>query len=200
MSAMSWRLRRAAVRLQSERVELQHLLEAHGPGSQGTMMLLLAAPCVLPVPGVGSVLGWGLVALAWAMWCGRNLECLPERVARVTLPRSWARRVLALLARVYGLSARLSRPRLSHLAQLGTGTWMPLMVAWLAFLIILPIPFGNVLPALALMLLGIGLVFVDGLLIAAAVGAAGLATLFPAALGVAAVVWGTEALGFLMPG
>jgi hypothetical protein len=89
---------------------------------------------------------------------------------------------------------------MASLASLGTRSWMPLMVAWLAFLIILPIPFGNILPAMSLMLLGVGLVFFDGLLVVAAVAAAALATLFPVTLGVVAVVWGTEALGFLMPG
>jgi hypothetical protein len=197
---MSWRLRRAAARLREERVELRELVQAHGPGGQGAMMMLLAAPCVLPVPGVGSVLGWGLVALAWAMWCGQNLDRLPDRVARVSMPSRWARRVLVFLARVYAAASRLSRSRMASLASLGTRSWMPLMVAWLAFLIILPIPFGNILPAMSLMLLGVGLVFFDGLLVVAAVAAAALATLFPVTLGVVAVVWGTEALGFLMPG
>lgn len=200
MSNLSWRLRRAAVRLDDERVELQHLLDAHGRGGQGTMLLLLAAPCMLPVPGVGSLLGWGLVALAWTMWCGQHAHGLPERVARMTLPRLWARRVLALLARVYAAAARLSRPRLSNLALLGARTWMPLLVAWMAILIIMPIPFGNILPAIALMLLGLGLVFLDGLLVAAAIGAAGLATAFPVTLGVVAAVWGTGALGWMLPG
>jgi hypothetical protein len=32
----------------------------------------------------------------------------------------------------------------------------------MAFIVVMPIPFGNVLPALALMLIGLGLVFRDG--------------------------------------
>lgn len=200
MSGLPWRLRRAAVRLEHERIELQHLMDAHGHGSQGTMLLLLAAPCMLPVPGVGSLLGWGLVALAWMMWCGQHAQCLPDRVARVTLPRPWARRVLALLARVYAMAARMARPRWGHLASLGARRWMPLMVAWLAVLIILPIPFGNVLPAVALMLLGLGLVFLDGLLVVTAIAAAGLATAFPVTLGVVAAIWGPQALGWFLPG
>lgn len=200
MNLMSWRLRRAAARLRHEKVELRELVQAHGPGGQGAMMMLLSAPCALPVPGVGSVLGWGLVALAWAMWGGQNLDKLPDRLAKVAMPRVWAQRVLRFLASVYSAASRFSRHRMVALAELGTRSWMPLMVAWLAFLIILPIPFGNVLPALALMLLGVGLVFFDGLLVVAAVVAASLATLFPVALGVVAVVWGPEALAFLMPG
>jgi hypothetical protein len=200
MNGMAWRLRRAAVRLRTERVPLKHLLDVHGTGGHGSLLMLMAAPCVLPVPGLGTVMGLGIAALAWAMWCGRTADGLPERVAGLSLPRVWARRVLALLARVYAAASRLARPRLGHVRTLGLRTWIPLMVAWLAVLIILPIPFGNVLPALALMLLGVGLVFLDGLLVALAAAVASLATAFPVALSVAAAGWGPNALRVLLPG
>lgn len=200
MSRMAWRLRRAAVRLNEERIAIDQLLRAHGPGGQGALLMLLAAPCVLPVPGVGTVLGLGIVALAWAMWCGREVDGLPDRVAKLTMPRLWARRVLALLARVHLWSALLARPRWSQVVAAGLRTWIPCVVAWLAFLIILPIPFGNVLPALALMLLGVGLLARDGVLVAAAVATAGAATAFPVALALGAAMWGTHALDALLPG
>ncbi|NDG40648.1 MAG: hypothetical protein EBY28_15070 [Betaproteobacteria bacterium] len=47
-----------------ERVPLSHLAAVHGPAAQGTLLVLLAAPCLLPMPGVGSVLGIGLALLA----------------------------------------------------------------------------------------------------------------------------------------
>ena len=37
-----------------------------------------------------------------------------------------------------------------------------LALGLMAFIVVMPIPFGNVLPALALMLIGLGLVFRDG--------------------------------------
>jgi len=43
---------------------LSHLAAVHGPAAQGTLLVLLAAPCLLPMPGVGSVLGIGLALLA----------------------------------------------------------------------------------------------------------------------------------------
>jgi hypothetical protein len=200
MNPMAWRLRRAAVRLDTERVAVEHLMRAHGPGGQGALLMLLSAPCVLPVPGVGTVLGLGIVALAWAMWGGREVDGLPQRVARQTMPRLWARRVLALLARVHTASAVLARPRWNPVVTTGMRSWVPLIVAWLAFLIILPIPFGNVLPALALMVLGVGLVARDGVLVATSAVAAGLATAFPVALFGAGAVWGADALGRFLPG
>lgn len=194
MNPMSWRLRRAAVRLRHERVEIQHLLEAHGPGGHGTLLMLLAAPCVLPVPGVGTVLGLGIAALAWAMWRGQTEAALPSRVGRVSMPRLWARRVLALLARIHGAAGQLARPRWTGVAARGLRSWIPAVVALMALLIVLPIPFGNVLPSLALLLLGVGLVFLDGLFVLLAAAAAGLATLFPVGLAFVAWGWGGELL------
>ena len=88
----------------------------------------------------------------------------------------------------------MSRPRLSTLASAGAQRWLAVGVALMAVVIILPIPFGNVLPALALMLLGLGLVFSDGLavLLAAATGAGAL--LYTATLGLAAWAWGMAPL------
>ena len=58
------RLRGAAAAIQDERVSMRAMAQAHGPEAQGTLLLLLAMPCLLPVPGVGTVLGLGMAALA----------------------------------------------------------------------------------------------------------------------------------------
>jgi hypothetical protein len=121
---MPWRLRRAAVSLKAERVAVHDLLLAHGPGGQGALLMLLAAPCVLPVPGVGTVLGIGIAAVAWAMWCGQAADCLPQRVASLSMPQRWARRVLAFLARVYAAAGRVSRPRWGGVATAGLRSWI----------------------------------------------------------------------------
>ena len=76
-----WRLRRAAAALGDERVSMQTLAQAHGPAAQGTWLLMMAVPCLLPVPGVGTVLGLGLLALAVTMWRGQTADALPGRVA-----------------------------------------------------------------------------------------------------------------------
>ena len=43
------RLRTAATGLQSDRVSLAEMAAAHGPAAQGTLLVLMAAPCLLPV-------------------------------------------------------------------------------------------------------------------------------------------------------
>lgn len=198
------RLRQAAAGLDDAPVALARLAELHGPAAQGTLLVLLAAPCVLPVPGIGNVMGLGLMLLALAMWRGGAADCLPPRVAGFELSATWARRVLGLLAHFYALAGRWSRQRWTPLAGSAPQRWQAAKVGLMGGLIFLPIPLGNVLPALALVLLGLGFAFRDGLavLLAAAAGAAALA--YTAALGAAVWAWGLaplqQWLGGLWPG
>ncbi len=189
---ISQRLRQAAADLPSERVSLQSLAQAHGSATQGSLLLLMAAPCLLPVPGVGTVLGLGLAALAIAMWRGQTAENLPERVAKIELPRLWARRVLVLLAATYAAASCLARSRLTGLAHAGRRSWTAATVGLMATIVVLPIPFGNVLPALALMLIGLALVFRDGVAMLLGMAAAAFAFIMTAGLMLMAWFWGGE--------
>lgn len=193
------RLHDAAAALHAERVSMRALAQAHGPDAHGTWLLLMAVPCLLPVPGVGTVLGLGLVALAAAMWRGQCATCMPQRVAQLELPRHWAQRVLGLLARAYALAGRHARPRLGHLACAGRGSGVALVVGLMALLIVLPIPLGNVLPALALMLVGLGLVFRDGVAVVLGLVVAALALCVSTGLVLMVWLWGGEWLLGWMP-
>lgn len=183
------RLKAAADAIAGERVSMQTLAEAHGPAAQGTWLLMMAVPCLLPVPGVGTVLGMGLLALAVTMWRGQCADGLPARVATLEMSSTWARRVLKFLASAYGLAGRVARERLGPLAQADERGWLAATVAVMAVLLVLPIPFGNLLPALALMLLGLGRVFRDGLLVALGLGTAALALASTVSLGLLAWHW-----------
>lgn len=186
------RLREAAAAITDERVSMRAMAQAHGPEAHGTLLLLLAMPCLLPVPGVGTVLGLGMAALAVAMWRGHSATCLPQRVANLELPRDWAERVLIGLASAYALAGRHAKARLSHLAVSGRRSAMALAVGLMAVIVVMPIPFGNVLPALALMLIGLGLVFRDGVAVILGLLMSGVALVATTGLLLMAWVWGSE--------
>lgn len=61
----------------------------------------------------------------------------------------------------------------------------------MAFIVVLPIPFGNLLPALATMLIGVGLVFRDGVAVLLGLVMAGLAMFVTASLMLMAWAWGS---------
>jgi len=188
------RLRDAAAAIRDERVSMREMAHAHGPDAHGTLLLLLAMPCLLPVPGVGTVLGLGMTALAVAMWRGHGTPCLPQRVAELELPRHWAQRVLIGLASAYALAGRHARARLSHIATTGRRSATSLAVGLMAVIVVLPIPFGNVLPAVALVLIGLGLVFRDGVAVVFGLLMSGVAVMATAGLLLLAWIWGSELL------
>lgn len=173
---LAFRLRAAAGQLPPGPVPLSALAEAHGGAWQASLLVLLAAPCLLPIPGVGTVLSLALGLLGLMLWQAPRPD-LPSRLGRVSLPREGVTRSLALLARFYDVAYRLTRPRLTLLAGPSARWWLGPMTVAMAVLIFLPIPFGNLLPAVALMLAGVALAARDGLVMLASlsVGAGALA-------------------------
>jgi hypothetical protein len=186
------RLRDAAAALQGERVSMRDMAQAHGPEAHGTLLMLLAMPCLLPVPGVGTVLGMGVATLAVAMWRGHCAPCLPQRVAELELPRHWAQRVLVGLACAYAMAGRHARTRLIPLASAGRRSGIAIAVGLMAAIVVMPIPFGNVLPAVALSFIGLGLVFRDGLAVLLGLLMSIVAGVATAGLLLMAWAWGSD--------
>lgn len=193
------RLREAAAALQDRPMRLQQLLRLHGRAGPGALLVVLAVPCLLPVPGAGSLMSLGLLALAWMIWRYFPRLVMPRKVGRFELSAPMARRALHTLAWLYEQAARLMRARLAWWVQPVHRVWLAPWVAAMALVIFLPIPFGNVLPAVALLLIGLGLVFEDGLalLLGAALGLVVVAVL--AGLVVGGAHWIPELLATWVP-
>lgn len=195
-SSLAQRLRLEAERLpvEGESITLARLAELQGPALQGSLLVLLSAPCLLPIPGIGNVMGTALVMLSLRMWHGAGASGLPARIAQLTLSPHWARRVLMLLARCHEMFSRWSRERMAHLVTPSTRFWTAPLVALLGMIIFLPVPLGNVLPACSLLALGCGLTVRDGLaMVLGAVLGLG-STAYAAALGFGAWAWIVEPL------
>ena len=189
-SSLPLRLRKAARRLGEQSVAVGELAALQGRAAIGSLLILLALPCMLPVAGVGTVLGMGLAGLSLGLWRQQEELRLPDRVSAFNMPARWARRVLEIQATMYDLAGRAARPRLPAAFASAAQRATALTVALMAGLIILPIPFGNVLPAIAISLFGLGMVFRDGVLMLLGGVTSLLAVLFTATL-----AWGAWALG-----
>jgi hypothetical protein len=188
------RLREAAAALPAERVSMQTIAQAHRPAAHGAMLLLMGS--TLPPAGAGAGRGHG----AWS-GNGRAGDCdvegpfrgMPSAAGgRLELSRQWAQRVLGLLASAYAMAGRYARARLSHRASADRRSWTAGAVGLMAVIVVLPIAFGNVLPARAMMLIGLGLVFRDGVAVVLGLTTAGVALLVTAGLVLMAWVWGSE--------
>ena len=186
------RLRETAAALSEERVSMQTLAQAHGPAAHGTLAAAdgWALPPARAGGGHGARPGDGRAGGRDV--AGPSSACLPRRVAELELSRHWAQRVLGMLASAYAMAGRFARARLSHLASPGRRSGTAAAIGLMAFIVVLPIPFGNLLPALAMMLIGLGLVFRDGVAVVLGLVTAGLALFVTAGLMLMAWVWGSE--------
>ncbi len=161
--ALSHVLRELASRTDLERISVADLLRALGDRALGALIFIFAFPNVLPVPpGTSAVLGAPLVFLAAQLMLGMA-PWLPGVVAN----RSMAHADFAALIRRVGpwlqRAERLLRPRLAWLVGAPMEHAIGALCLLLALVLVLPIPLGNMLPALAISVLALAVLERDGL-------------------------------------
>ncbi|RQO57345.1 hypothetical protein DBR47_16120 [Paucibacter sp. KBW04] len=146
-----------------QELSLPDLLRLHGEASAAVLLLLMAVLSVMPMAGVGTLLSLVIFVIAWRWSSQLDGSIVPERLGRVRLNALWSRRCLRFLAWMYGLSDRLMKARWTWTSHSRTHTGWRVWIALMGVLILLPLPLGNVLPSLSLVLLSLGWMFRDGL-------------------------------------
>jgi hypothetical protein len=187
-TSLSQRLHAAADSLEHEVVRIRDLLELQGSAALGGVLTLLAIPGLLPSFGIGWLLSLGMMAVGLAMLVGADQVKLPEKVSSIAIKRELAQKLLRVMAKVYGWTEKVARPRWHALTERGARRWLGAKVLLMAFIIFLPIPAGNTLPAIALLILGPALMFRDGFAVIASLAAAVVAVVGTSAL-VAGMGW-----------
>lgn len=188
----SARLRGLIAGLNGDTVTLGGIIDRLGANGVGLAILLVGA--ITLVPGIAPVFGVALCALSLGLLRGDDTVQVPAFLRRRTLDRrrleDGFRRVLP---RVEWLEARLPAP--------GRRVMPPILLraAGLAtlvnaILIVLPVPFGNTAPAIATLILGLGLAAGNASAVSLGLAASVAALLLDAAL--VALAW-EAVLGFL---
>jgi hypothetical protein len=160
-----------------ERIAVADLLAALGDRAIGALMFVFAVPNVLPTPpGTSSLLGAPLVFLAAQLMFGRA-PWLPAVVAKRSMMRTDFAKLMARVVPWLAKAERLLKPRLSRLTVAPMEYAIGALCLLLAVVLVLPIPLGNILPALAISLLALGVLEGDGvcILIGVVSAVAGLA-------------------------
>jgi hypothetical protein len=158
-------------------IAVNDLITLLGGRGRAGLILLFALPNVLPAPpGMSGVLGLPLLYLSFQMMLGR-VPWLPRFIGQRSVPRDRFAMLVDTAVPWLAWAERLLRPRWSwlvnHRAERVIGAFCLLLAAVLA----LPIPLGNMLPALAISLIALGVLERDGLWIV--IGTmTGLASLF----------------------
>jgi len=153
----------------AERLTMNDIVASLQDRAFGLLMLLLALPNSLPMPGipfVSTVTGTPLAFFAGQLALGSRTPWLPERLLRQSIGRAQLLRALEIIDPYVKRVERLLRHRWPWLAT-GTGERIAAAVAFvLAVVLALPIPGGNLLPALAIDFIAFGIIERDGVCVA----------------------------------
>ncbi|CAN5860097.1 exopolysaccharide biosynthesis protein [soil metagenome] len=147
------------------KVSLGEIIDTFGRRAFGALLFVLAIPNLLPLPpGSSTILGAPLLLISPQMVIGFDTLWLPKFIDDRQLNRADLARVFDRLLPWLERIEQVSRPRLMFMFGPVGDRLIGLVCTLLSFVLILPIPLGNLLPALTIAVLAFSMVQRDGLL------------------------------------
>lgn len=201
-TSLSAAFERAAGAIRAESVTVADLLEL--VGEQGLLLFcaFLAVPFLLPVaiPGASTVFGLLMLLIGVAVAID-SLPLMPKRLLNHSLSSRHVVPALQKGAEVFRRFEKLIRPRWLAITSGSVANFFNGgMIAFAALVLMVPlplVPFTNTIPALAIVLLCIGMVERDGIVIVLGYLATIAATLYCGAIAWAAWQAGSGAAAWL---
>ena len=150
-----------------DKVSFGQMLDALGERGFGLLLMLFAIPNLLPfpgVPGVSFVTGMAILFISVQLILARDEPALPAWVSAKSFSRGQLAKFIVKTNPLLRWLEKPIRPRLSPMVT-GMGERMIGVVGVIhALTLALPIPMGNLPQAVALILLALALIELDGLM------------------------------------
>ena len=151
------------------KITIGEIKEALSERAYGILLLVLALPNLIPIPapGLSTLLGVPLLLVTFQLMLGLKTPWLPNFIAKRSIKRD---HLHAVCRRVTPWMQRLESvmmPRLMFFTAVPMNRLIALICVVLSLMIMMPIPFGNAFPALAICLFAVGIFQRDGLFIIA---------------------------------
>lgn len=165
-------LRELLERHEGDEIRLKDLLQGIDDRAFGLTLLICALPEALPLPiaGVSAIIGIPLVLVSAQLAIGFRRPWLPSWIENRSFKRTHFEQVIRKMLRYLEKLEYLLKPRWRFFTQPPVERLIGLLLLLLAIVILLPIPFGNILPAIVIVVISLGMIEKDGLTIA--IGAA----------------------------
>lgn len=143
---------------------MQDLLRALDGRAAALVLLVFSIPALIPTPGIpaGLLFGSLLTSIGLQMLWGVTPIRLPPGLSALRIDRAYLNRTIDRTLPHLVKCERWVRPRWHGLATPMMNRGIGLVVCIMGVLIALPIPFGNTLPGLAVLVLALGLGQQDG--------------------------------------
>lgn len=146
-----------------ERVSVNEISDAFGSRAFGAVLFAFSVPNLLPLPpGSSTVLSVPLIILTPQVALGMAHPWIPRWLGQRNLDRDKLRHLFDRLLPKLERLEKVMRPRLGALFSPWGDRLIGLVCFLLTLVLILPIPFGNLLPAMSIAALSLGLATRDG--------------------------------------
>ena len=182
-------LRRFARELPPDETTIGDMVSGLGDRGLGVLIAVFALPNILPSAVPFGNVPTGILPLIFAvqLMLGADRLMLPEFLARRRIGTHWLKALTPRIASVLSWIEALLRPRMTWVTVPRAERFVGVIAMILAAVSTLPIPFGHNLPALGLVLIGLGLIERDGLaiMIGSAIGLIGTVLLALVVFGLA---------------
>jgi hypothetical protein len=147
---------------EEDRISIGDLLGLLKRRALGALIFIFAVPVALPLPpGVSTVFGAPLLFLTAQLMLGMK-PWLPAIITNRSLKRGEFKKIITTVAPWLHRAESVMKPRLSFVGHRPFVYVLGLMCLVLSAILFLPIPLGNMLPALAVSIISLGLLARDG--------------------------------------
>jgi len=172
-------------------VSLSDIAAAMDQRSLGAFLFVFSLPSVIPLPpGATLILGLPLIFITWQIAVGRARIWLPRRLSGYRIKKETFARIVDKSMPWLKRLESLIRPRNWHVGERAGERIFGIYALLLAFAVVIPIPFGNWLPAVAIAIMSVAYTERDGnwMTAGAIVGIAGIAVAAGIVLGTGAAI------------
>ncbi len=155
---------------EEERITVRALVTHTGDHGLMFLLLIFALFCAvpLPIPGIHVFLSMPLFYVTTQMMMGRHSIWLPEKILASTLPRSGFVTLIQTTEPWFNRLDNWLSPRATFVSHPGMTPVWGAVAFFITCIIVIPLPLTNVVPALSIALLALGVQCRDG--VATAIG------------------------------
>jgi hypothetical protein len=148
-----------------DRISIRDIFAAMGDRAFGALMLIFAIPNVFPTPpGTSAILGAPLIFLTAQLAFGLS-PWLPAVISNRSMSRKDFATISAKITPWLGRAEKLLKPRMTIFVHPPIEYLIGFICLLLAIVLALPVPLGNILPALAICLFSFAILERDGLFV-----------------------------------
>jgi hypothetical protein len=159
----------------SDALSFAHLAERLAGRGFGVILFIWALPNMIPLPGVSSLFGALIAITGGQMALGHKRPWLPKRLLDRSVRRADFARMVDRAQPYLERFERYCKPRLTVAPQGIAERLIGLLLTVLGFVLVLPLVGANLLPAIGVAIVSLGLIEADGMMVLAGVAASALA-------------------------